>query len=53
MKNFNNNNNFKKKFDENVLKYDKGITYCLEAEQIRKKGDKGSYREAYFKYREG
>ena len=53
MKNFNNNNNFKKKFDENDLKYDEGITYCLEAEKIRKKGDKDSYREAYIKYREG
>ena len=53
MKSFNNNNNFGLKFDEKDIKYYEGITYCLDAEQIRKKGDKDSYREAYIKYKEG
>ena len=53
MKSFNNNNNFTLKVDENEIKYCEGIIYCLEAEKIRKKRDKESYREAYFKYREG
>ena len=53
MVSFNNNNNFALKFDENDLKYNKGIIYCLEAEKIRKKRDKDSYREAYLKYRGG
>lgn len=53
MVSFSNNNNFALKFDENDLKYNKGIIYCLEAEKIRKKRDKDSYREAYLKYREG
>ena len=53
MKNFNNNNNFGLKFDEKDIKYYEGIIYCLNAEQIRKKGDKDSYLEAYLKYKEG
>ena len=53
MKSFNNNNNFGMKFDEKDIKYYESIIYCLDAEQIRKKGDKDSYREAYIKYKEG
>ena len=36
MKSFNNNNKFTLKFDEKDIKYNEGITYCLEAEKIRK-----------------
>ena len=53
IKNFNNYNNFELKFNEKDIKYYGGIIYCLEAEKIRKKGDKESYLEAYLKYREG
>lgn len=53
MKSFSNNNNFGMKFDEKDIKYYESIIYCLDAEQIRKKGDKDSYREAYIKYKEG
>ena len=36
MKSFNNNNKFTLKFDEKDIKYNEGITYCLEAEKYEK-----------------
>ena len=53
MKDFNTKDKFIPKFDENEIRYYEGIIYCLEAEQIRKKGDKENYYEAYIKYKKG
>jgi len=53
MKDFNTKDKFIPKFDENEIRYYKGIRYCLKAEQIRKKGDKENYYEAYIKYKKG